>query len=459
MPMTHLAHRLRLVDYFTLAFGVMVGTAWLVVMDDILRRGGPLGAILGFTAGAVMLLPIGYVYGQLIRAIPDAGGEAAYVQRFYPLPVSFATGWMVLLSYFLTCPFEGLAAGRIAGYLFPSLNRLELYRLGGHPVYAPHLVLGLVLTVLLTWVNFRGIQSSARLSKTTTFTFLGLVLVFAGAGAQHGSSSNLHPLFSHSPLMSVLLVWQIVPWLLAGFESVGKYAEECSPDFRARSFAIAITLTILAGLVFFWTVISAVSFVTPWTKLDSTNQFPTAIAFESALHAHWIVVLIMSSAFVALVQAFNANMVASSRMLYAMGRHHLIDNRLSAVHEVRRTPHVALLWIAIATGAAMFLGEAGLVPILEVGAISSAIAWMAACASFVRMKPSVAGLCAAFFGLLVTSAMIAVKVIPVIPGHFTGWEWIALALWGVIGAILYSRARFSAPASEAAEAVAGSESK
>jgi len=39
--MTHLARKLRLVDYFALGFGVMVGTAWLVVMDDILKRGGP----------------------------------------------------------------------------------------------------------------------------------------------------------------------------------------------------------------------------------------------------------------------------------------------------------------------------------------------------------------------------------------------------------------------------------
>ena len=41
--MTHLARKLRLADYFALAFGVMVGTAWLVIMDDILDRGGPLG--------------------------------------------------------------------------------------------------------------------------------------------------------------------------------------------------------------------------------------------------------------------------------------------------------------------------------------------------------------------------------------------------------------------------------
>jgi len=81
--MTTLARKLRLVDYFALGFGVMVGTAWLVVMDDILKRGGPLGAILGFTAGALILLPIGYVYGQLVKEIPDAAGEAAYVAKFF----------------------------------------------------------------------------------------------------------------------------------------------------------------------------------------------------------------------------------------------------------------------------------------------------------------------------------------------------------------------------------------
>src|SRR5246127_3523600 len=218
--MTSLARKLRLVDYFALGFGVMVGTAWLVVMDDILNRGGPWGAALGFAAGALILLPIGYVYGQLVREIPDAAGEAAYVAKFFPEVVSFATGWMMFLSYFLTCPFEALAAGRLSGYLFPSLNSMELYRLGGYPVYLPHVLLGLILTVSLTWLNYRGIQASARVGKTTTFTFLSLVVIFALAGATHGSPANLRPLFSHTPLLSILLVWQVVPWLIAGFESV-----------------------------------------------------------------------------------------------------------------------------------------------------------------------------------------------------------------------------------------------
>ncbi len=432
--MTTLARKLRLVDYFALAFGVMVGTAWLVVMDDILKRGGPLGAILGFTAGALILLPIGYVYGQLVKEIPDAAGEAAYVARFFPPVVSFATGWMMFLSYFLTCPFEALAAGRISGYLFPSLNTHELYRLGGYPVYLPHMVLGLTITVLLTWLNYRGIQASARLGKTTTFTFLTLVIIFALAGAKHGSVSNFYPLFSHAPLLSILLVWQVVPWLVAGFESVGKCAEEANPNFRGRDFSVAILLTIFAGLAFFWVVIGAVSYVAPWQSLNGNQQFPTAVAFERALHAHWIVVLIMGSALVALVQAFNANMVASSRLLFAMSRRNLLNPRMSRVHPVNRTPSTAIIAVGVATVLTIFLGEALLVPILEVGAIASAVAWMAACASYYRMKPPWRRRAAAVFGLIVTSVMILVKVVPLVPGHFTSHEWIALAIWGVLGA-------------------------
>src|SRR5215471_19002861 len=175
--MNHLARKLRLVDYFALGFGTMVGTAWLVVMDDILRRGGPFGAILGFTAGALMLLPIGHVYGRLVKLIPDAAGEVAYTARVFPEGVSFITGWMMFLGYLLTCPFEALAAGRITGYLFPALNRIELYQVGSYTVYLPHVVLGLMITAFFTWLNIRGIHTSTRFLKFTTFTFLTLVVV------------------------------------------------------------------------------------------------------------------------------------------------------------------------------------------------------------------------------------------------------------------------------------------
>ena len=436
-----LARKLRLIDYFALGFGTMVGTAWLVVMDDLLQRGGPLGAILGFTVGALMLLPIGYVYGKLVKQIPDAAGEVAYTARVFPSGVSFATGWMMLLAYFLTCPFEALAAGRITGYLFPSLNSLELYRLGDHPVYLPHLLLGLGIILFFTWLNCRGIHASAQFLKATTFTFLVLVVGFALAGVKHGTSSNLRPVFSHSPLISILLVWQVVPWLMSGFESVGKCAEEASPDFREKNFSVAIIMTIFAGLTFFWVVISAVAYVAPWQSLNSGLQFPAAVAFENALHAHWIVNLILGAALVALLQAFNANMVAASRLLFAMGRRKLLSPWMSKVHVANQTPAFAIFGVALATALAIFFGEAGLVPILEVGAVACAVGWMSACLSYFLMTPGLLDRTAAAFGVLVTLFMILVKVLPIIPGHFTHYEWIALAIWASLGFLAHISVR------------------
>jgi amino acid transporter len=232
------------------------------------------------------------------------------------------------------------------------------------------------------------------------------------------------------------LVWQIVPWLLSGFESVGKYVEEASSDFGGRGFFIAIALTICTGLAFFWLVISAVAYVAPWQSLQSNQQFPTAVAFEQALHAHWIVLLIMASALVGVVQAFNANMIASSRLLFAMGRRNLLAPRMAHIHPVNQTPSTAVIAVGAATALAMLLGEAGLVPILEVGAVASAIGWMSGCVSYYCMKPGSVGRAAAIFGILVTALMVLVKIVPVVPGHFTRYEWIALAIWALIGFVI-----------------------
>lgn len=144
----------------------------------------------------------------------------------------------------------------------------------------------------------------------------------------------------------------------------------------------------------------------------------------------------MASALVALVQAFNANMIASSRLLFAMGRRNLLAPKLGYVHPVNQTPSRAVIAVGVATAAAMLLGEAGLIPILEVGAVASAVAWMAACASYYCMKPRLSGRLAAVFGLLVTSLMVLVKVVPIVPGHFTHHEWIALAIWAVLGLMI-----------------------
>lgn len=436
--MSTLARKLRLTDYFALAFGTMVGVGWLVLMDDWLGRGGPLGAMLGFALGGVLLLPVGYVYGQWVRRLPDAAGEAAYTAQVFPPIVSYFTGWMMLLAYFIVCPWEAVAVGKLAAYIFPWLNSFELYRVAGQPVFLPRLILGVALTVFLAVLNYRGIRLSATFQNWTTAMVLLLFVVLLGISGARGAPANFHPLFSTTPFVSILLTLQIVPYFMTGFESAPKVAEEAHPEFRSTGFFRAIVMALFVGAGFYVLAVAAVAYIAPWQGLIG-KQFVTAIAFEQALGARWPVRLILTMAMFGLFQCFNGNFVASSRLLFAYGRRRTIDPRFGAVHERFLTPSVAVLGITAGTLVGLPLGDALLVPVTDVGSMASAMGWFAACLSFWIVEKRTSIRIVTGLGIAVSLLLILMKILPVFPGHFSSAEWKAFGIWVFLGAVLYRR--------------------
>jgi basic amino acid/polyamine antiporter, APA family len=427
-----LARKLRVVDYFTLGWGTMVGVGWLVVMDDWLLRGGVLGAVLGFAIGGALLLPIGYVYGRLVSRMPDAAAEIAYTAKVFPQWISFATGWMMILSYFIVCPWEAVAVGKIAAYILPGLNSFELYRVAGQSVFLPRLVIGLALTGLLTYLNYQGVRLSATFQNWTAFGTLALFVVFVSFGVTKGSPENLPPLFTHGGFISILLVLQIVPYFMTGFESVSKASEEASPEFQQQGFFKAICAAIMVGALFYTVVIAAVGYVAPWRQLTG-DRFMTAVAFQHAIGSRWIVSVILAAAILSLFKVFNGNLVAASRVVFAMGRRGLMERRLGEIHPHNQTPSVAVICVGAATAACMFLGDAILVPITEVGSVASALSWTAACAAYYRMCTSRPQRWVAAFGATVGLSMVLMKALPFVPGHFSAYEWLAFGIWILCG--------------------------
>jgi amino acid transporter len=244
-------------------------------------------------------------------------------------------------------------------------------------------------------------------------------------------------------------VLQIVPYFMTGFESVSKAAEESTPEFRGQGFLQAIWMAILVGVLFYTVIIAAVAFVAPWHEL-TYDKFMTAVAFQRAVGSRWIVNLILAAALLSLFKCFNGNFVAASRLLFALGRRGLVDPRAGQIHPQHQTPSIAVLCIGLVTAACMLLGDAILVPITEVGSVACAIGWAATCAAYLSMGrsgklPSHSSLSpvewsVASLGLLVAIAMMLMKIVPAIPGHFTVYEWLALGIWILLGAIARRRA-------------------
>jgi basic amino acid/polyamine antiporter, APA family len=340
--------------------------------------------------------------------------------------------------------------GRIAGYIFPALDSVELYRIAGRPVFLPHLIIGLGLTALLTTLNYRGVRLSASFQNWTSFGTLALFAVFVVLGVSKGSPHNVAPLFTHAPLVSFLLMLQIVPYFMTGFESVSKAAEESTPEFGGGEFFKAIWMAIFVGILFYTVIIAAVAFVAPWHALTG-EKFMTAVAFQRAVGSRWIVNVILAAALLSLFKCFNGNFVAASRLLFALGRRGLVDRHVGRVHPQHQTPSAAVLCIGLATAVCMLLGDAILVPITEVGSVACAIGWAATCAAYLYMgrtgtlpgkvKLSAIEWLVAGLGLLVAVAMMLMKVVSAIPGHFTMYEWIALGVWILLGVISHRRKR------------------
>src|SRR6267378_212408 len=90
------------------------------------------------------------------------------------------SGFRTLLANFIVCPWEAVAVGKLAAYIFPSLNSFELYRVAEQPVFLPRLLLGAGLTVFLAVLNYRGIRWSATFQSWTTGIVLFLLVILLG---------------------------------------------------------------------------------------------------------------------------------------------------------------------------------------------------------------------------------------------------------------------------------------
>jgi APA family basic amino acid/polyamine antiporter len=426
-------------EYFTLAFGSIVGVGWMVVLEDWYRRGGSVGAMLGFLLGGLALGPVAYVYGRLAERMPEAGSEVAYTAAVFPRAVSFASGWALTLTYIMVVPWEAVAMGRIAAYSFPDLNRFELYQVAGESVYLPHLLIAIGTIAGITFMNYRGVHHSSVFQNLTTFGLLAIFFVFAPLGLSRGNPANLSPPFAHEGLklagiVSTLQVLRIVPYYLLGFETIPKCAEEAAEGFSTRRFLPIMFLALGAATIFYVTIAGVVAMLQPWQSLI-TVPFATAVAFENAFGWPWLVQLMMVGVVLSLLKVTNGNFLAATRLLYAMGGRHLLGRQLGRVHPEFQTPAIAILLVGLLGSLITLFGRAILIPITEVGSFTCAIGWLATCLAF----------CCGAGGKLTwldwvlgsLGALVAMLFIGIVATGFGNYEWLALGGWAALGIVLW----------------------
>ena len=295
----------------------MVGAGSLVLLDDFLRRGGPLGGALGFPLGALLLVPIGLTYARLVAALPDAGGEVAFTERVFPPGVGFVTGWFVVLAYLVVCPWEAVAIGKLARMVAPGSTPPSTSS-AASPSSFPGSG-GLALTAAIGYLNYRGIRFSAAFQNVCTFGLLAVFALFTALGLFTGGDSNMPPSSPIPARRGLALHRPRAPGRALLHDRLrirGQVFGGGARRFRGRGLPRAILAAIAAGGIFYATVFLIVPFVYPWPEL--AFPFGTAVAFERAFSSRAIGDVILLGAVLSLFKVWNGCFVAATRLIYGM---------------------------------------------------------------------------------------------------------------------------------------------
>ena len=454
---------LTLFNFFTIGFGAIIGTGWVLLVGNwMVMGGGPFPAMIAFALGAVFLVPIGMVFGELTAAIPISGGIIEYVDRTYGRQLGFLTGWMLLLGNAPLCPWEAIAISTLLTdrfAKFPVLNWLtsvKLYTILGADVYLWPTAIALCAAVLVIFLNFKGAGAAAKLSSFLTKALLtGMVLAMV-ISFMTGSPSNALPVFSQvfdtaagdtkatSLVGGIMAVLVMTPFFYAGFDTIPQQAEEASEDLDWKKFGIIPALALLASGGFYLVCIYAFGSIIDWHEFV-VPAVPALAVLERINLFFYIAMLVIAT--LGPLGPMNAFFGASTRLMLALGRKRMLPEVFAEIDPVSGAPKTANVVLGALTLVGPFLGRNMLVPLTNVASLGFIFACTMAALACLRLRKTepdlprpyevnggVAGIGAAVLAGLI---IIGLMVLPFSPASLNMIEWTITLAWIAIGFAIF----------------------
>ena len=440
-------------DMFVLAFGAMVGWGWIIQSGYWIDEGGVTGSVLAFVLGAFMVAVVGLIYGELASAMPFVGGEHVYSMRALGPIGSFVCTWSLILGYVGVVVFEVVAFPSALAYIVPGFNTFPLWSVAGQTVYGTWVLVGGVGALVMTYLNYRGVQPAAQFQTILTLV-IGLAGVTLAIGAVANGQSTSTPPFADAGMAGVLTVAIMTPFMFVGFDVIPQAAGEA--DVSERTLGLLIVTAVSVAALFYILVIWASGQALPGSALVESS-LPAASAME-ALFSSALIGRIMALAGIAgILTSWNSFLLGGSRAIYALAESSMLPETLATINPETNTPSRALALIGGLSVFAPLFGEQMLIWIVNAGGLGIIVAWLMVVVSFLVLRvrePEMdrplklpAGKAVGVLGLVLTLGFTAMYL-PGAPSALQWpFEWGIVILWVLLGAGLVAQSRLSGDSS------------
>src|SRR5690606_7071043 len=161
----------------------------------------------------------------------------------------------------------------------------------------------------------------------------------------------------------------------------------------------------------------------------------------------WGARIVLVTGVVALLSAWNAALFAASRLLHALGADGALPRWFAKVHPRHGTPANAILFVGLVALAGGLMGRAFIEPLIQMGALGFAAAFIAASLACFAMSARAGGApllrAAALVGALCLGGVVMLSLVSIFGrSGGAGAEGVALASWVLLGFALWLLAGF-----------------
>ncbi len=318
--------------------GVTPASSVFVAVPNIIGQAGT-GAFLSMLLGALLSIPIAYVYAELASAFPIAGGEYCMVGRTMGPATGFVMLGVTVVNNMLAPAVLALGASTYIADVFPGLD-------------AKAVAIAIIAAATLSAVLH--IRTNAWVTGAFLLIELAALAVLTGLGFFHVvrplSELAFHPVvleghtLQPASLAVVGLATSVAIFAYNGYGAACYFAEEMheAPRVVARTIMWALVISVITEFV----PVVAVLLAAPNLKLLIGSQNPFG-DFVRATGGPILTNIISLSIALAIINAVLALILQNARFFFSTGRdnawHGRINTLFTITHVRFHSPWVATL--------------------------------------------------------------------------------------------------------------------
>jgi len=350
---TELKRELGTWPAMSIVVGTVIGSGIFLVPRTMIARVGSVRAVFAvWIVGGLLSLAGALSYAELAAAIPEAGGEYAYLREAYGPMWGFVYSWTQLLV-----AKSGSIATLGTGFFlyltnfFPRFDTV-FYTLplpigpGGGPLeFRYGQIFAIILILLLAWLNYYGVKLGGNVQVVVTAVKVALIGFIILAGLLFGNATHAPGALPGASLSFTGFIAALVAalWAYDGWNNVSMVSSEIKQPQKNLPLALiggtlgVIGIYLLANIAYFHVMSPAEVAGSPRVAADMMQKIFGRVGADA----------VSIAAMISIFAALNGSILSGARVPYAAARQGYLFNSLGRVHPRHHTPSVSIAVLSI----------------------------------------------------------------------------------------------------------------